>query len=243
MHPRVPVALQIGWYLNVNDGGIAFDPPSRFIPQKDPSKAGKGFLSCPAVRNYFEGIFQICSPFSLRLRYTEEGKFIRLRPVYPFTSLSESKFSEFITVEPPDTWRNSHTATLQFPSPYTFFSDTPATVEQFHPSLAASTAMNWRVIPGKFDIYSWQRPLNWGIEWDTNLGDLIIRAGEPQYFVKFSEPKADGCPIELIECEFTKALEERMKLSRGITGIRKGTVPLMKKAGKLRDGQSLIKKR
>jgi hypothetical protein len=166
-----------------------------------------------------------------------------MRPVYPFTSLTEAKFSEFVTVEPPETWRNSHTAVLQFPSPYIFFADAPATIEQFHPSLVASSAMNWRVIPGKFDIYSWQRPLNWGVEWDTSLGDLIIRVGEPQYFLKFSEPILERQAIELIECEFTKALEDRLRLSRGITGIRKGTIPLMKKAGKLREGRSLIKEK
>lgn len=237
------MALEVGWCLNINEGGIAFDPPSRVIPQKDPSKSGKGFLSCPAVRNYFEGIFQILSPFSVRLRCTFEDKFISIRPVYPFTSLTQSKFNEFITIEPPETWRNSHTIALQFPSPYIFFADEPATIEQFHPSLVATTKMNWRVIPGKFDIYSWQRPLNWGIEWDTNLGDLIIRAGEPQYFVKFVGSNADSHPIELVECELTKKLDDRMKLSRGITGIRKGTTLLMKKAGKLRDGQILIKKR
>ena len=36
------------------------------------------------------------------------------------------------------------------------------------------TTLNWRVIPGNFDIYSWQRPLNWAFEWDTRLGDLTI---------------------------------------------------------------------
>lgn len=102
--------------------------------------------------------------------------------------------------------------------------------------------MNWRVIPGKFDVYAWQRPLNWAIEWDTSAGDLVIRAGEPQYFVKFADSHSGNCSPELIECKLTPELEERLLLSRGITGIRKGVTPLMKRAGDLRNDQTLINK-
>jgi hypothetical protein len=47
-------------------------------------------------------------------------------------------------------------------------------------------------------------------------------------------------PVELIECEMTKEIKERLRLSRGITGIRKGLVPLMKKAGDIRANKNLI---
>jgi hypothetical protein len=234
------MTLKIGWCLCSEDAQIAFDPPARFIPPKDASGKGLGFLSCPAVRNYFDGIFFVSSPFSIRLRYTKEDGFISIKPVYPFTSISEAKFREFITVEPRETWSNSHTVALQIPSPYLFFSDTPATIEQFHPSLAQTSTMNWRVIPGKFDIYAWQRPLNWAIEWDTNLGDFVIRPGEPLYFIKFFDMQSGYEPVELVECEMTKEIKERLRLSRGITGIRKGLVPLMKKAGDARLNIKLI---
>jgi hypothetical protein len=234
------VPLKIGWLLTAHEGGIAYDPPSRFVVEKDASLLARGVLSCPAVRSYYDGVFQILAPFSLRLRCVKEAGSLCLKQIYPFTSLTESKFREFVTVEPPDTWRNSHTVMLQLPSPYLFFSDEHATIEQFQPSLTTVSAMNWRVIPGKFDIYSWQRPLNWGIEWDTNLGDLVIRAGEPLYFIKFQDSLTGKNSANLVECRMTPALEERMKLSRGITAIRKGAVPLMKAAGKLRDGVNLI---
>jgi hypothetical protein len=47
-------------------------------------------------------------------------------------------------------------------------------------------------------------------------------------------------PVELVECEMTKEIKERLRLSRGITGIRKGLVPLMKKAGDARLNIKLI---
>ena len=234
------MTLKIGWCLCAEDARIAFEPPERYIPPKDASGKGLGFLSCPAVRNYFDGIFFISSPFSIRLRYVKEDGFISIKPVYPFTSISEAKFREFVTVEPRETWSNSHTVALQIPSPYLFFSDSPVTIEQFHPSLVQTSTMNWRVIPGKFDIYSWQRPLNWAIEWDTNLGDFVIRPGEPLYFIKFCDIEKGYAPVELIECEMTQEIKERLRLSRGITGIRKGLVPLMKKAGDIRANKNLI---
>jgi len=234
------MTFKIGWCLCADDARIAFDPPARYIPPKDASGKGLGFLSCPAVRSYFDGIFFVSAPFSIRLRYVKEDGFISIKPVYPFTSISEAKFPEFVTIEPRETWRNSHTVALQFSSPYLFFADSHATIEQFHPSLVPTSAMNWRVIPGKFDIYSWQRPLNWAIEWDTNLGDLVIRPGEPLYFIKFLDLQNGDGTVELVECEMTQAIQERLRLSRGITGIRKGLVPLMKKAGEARASIKLI---
>ena len=46
--------------------------------------------------------------------------------------------------------------------------------------------------------------------------------------------------MELIECEMTQEIKERLRLSRGITGIRKGLGPLMKKAGGMRANINLI---
>jgi hypothetical protein len=46
--------------------------------------------------------------------------------------------------------------------------------------------------------------------------------------------------VKLVECEITKEIKERLRLSRGVTGIRKGLVPLMKKAGDKRLDIKLI---
>ena len=234
------MSLKIGWCNTAEDARIAFDPPTRFIPPKDKSGKVQGFLSCPAVRSYFDGIYFVGSPFSVQLRYVVEDGFNSIKPVYPFTSISEAKFRELVTIEPQETWTNSHTVALQIPSPYLFFSDIPATIEQFQPSLVQTSNMNWRVIPGKFDIYSWQRPLNWSIEWDTQHGDLVIRSGEPLYFIKFCGINDSYGSVELIECDMTQEIKDRLRLSRGITGIRKGLVPLMAKAGISRSNTKLI---
>ncbi len=235
--------FQVGWCLTASEATVAYNPPSRFIPKKDQSRDGRGYLSCPAVRGYFDGVFAVTSPFSLRLRLTRGPDGARVQPVYPFSSLSEALFRQFLTVEPIESWRDPRLVVLQFPSPYLFFADEPVCIEQFFPSLATNVGANWQVVPGNFDIYSWQRPLNWAIEWDSSLGDFEIRAGDVQYFVRFSSMSSGSHHCELIECEITSELQERLRLSQGVTGIRKSTVPLMKKAGALRAGKSLIKAR
>ena len=68
----------------------------------------------------------------------------------------------------------------------------------------------------------------------------MIKVGEPLYFIKFCDSNTGYAPVELIECEITKEIKERLRLSRGITGIRKGIVPLMKKAGDKRAKINLI---
>lgn len=236
-------AIRIGWSLLTGEATIAYEPPTRFVPPKDPSPSGRGFLSCPATRAFFgNSTYQIKSPFSLQLRCEEREGNIVVRAVYPFTSLTEAKVQEFVTIEPQSTWREPKVIALQMPSPYVFYSDVPVTMAQFHPALVNSSSTGWQLIQGQFDIYRWQRPLNWAVEWNFENGDLIVRAGEPIYFVRFMAPSGSAFEsVELVKLPVTEDLDDRLKMTRGITALRRGTHSLFERAGDMRRGKVLVK--
>jgi Arc/MetJ-type ribon-helix-helix transcriptional regulator len=98
------------------------------------------------------------------------------------------------------------------------------------------------VIPGRFDIYAWQRPLNWAFEWDISCGDFEVRVGEPLYNVKFiSDMVPNGSyKIRLIRQGLTDALKKRMDLTRDVASIRRGTSKLFGDAEALRAGENLL---
>lgn len=69
--------------------------------------------------------------------------------------------------------------------------------------------------------------MNWAVEWYPDAGDLIIKSGEPLYYLSFENPEGPpAASIDLIECELTKELESRLKETRGVTAIKRGVTPL-----------------
>lgn len=234
----------VGWCFSIADGVAALDKPEKLSLPKDRSPNKRGFLSCPAVRHSLTGIIVIRSPFSLHLKFKRTEDAFILTPVYPFTSIAPARLSEYLRLEPKESWRSDSVPALQFPSPYLFISDDPMEVEQFSPSLIETTNMNWRVIPGRFNIYGWQRPLNWAIEWDTKCGDLIIKQGEPLYFLRFFNKSQQTIGnINLVNIELTEELKERLSSTAGVTGLRRGLVPVMQKASDERSCPLIVPKK
>lgn len=222
--------ITVGWCLAFDQYKIAFDQPRKLIPLKDQSENQKGYLSCPAVRSFSEGQFIVTSPYSIKLRAIAKNNNLEIFPVYPFTSINDTLVKSLIQVEHSSTWRKSNLVTIQIPSPYVFFSDDLIFMEQAHPLLTDQTSLNWRVIPGIIDIYSWQRPMNWSFEWDVNAGDLIINSGEPIYSLRFFSEFKNQIQIKLKEYKINKKIEEQLALTRSIATVKKGIKPFFQKA-------------
>ena len=227
--------MNIGWCLVAPEAGACYDPPEKFIPLKDSSPLSRGFLSCPAISSYFNSTFSIASPFSLQLTAKLiEGEWV-VQPVFPFTSLTNQKVQELVKIEPASSWRDKCSVVVQIPSPYVFFADEPILIKQESPILVTPSSYSWRLIPGKFNIFDWQRPLNWAFEWNPNAGDFIIRTGECMYFISFeytNGSKVEG--IDLLECDLSPELSKAIQMTRGVTSLRRGTTSLMNKTGQKR---------
>src|SRR3546814_17787653 len=99
-----------------------------------------------------------------------------------------------------------------------------------HPSLGESDSLNWNLIPGRFDIYAWQRALNFALEWDSLKGDLVLRVGDPMYFLRFHGERQEK--HDLIEQAMNNQLRERLRPFRGIASVRRGSRSEERRVGK-----------
>lgn len=234
--------LTVGFTLLSEEFRAAYAEPIRHRLPKDTNPNHTGFLSCPAVRSTIENTFEVCSPFSLKLRAEVEKGNLQIKPVYPFTSVAQPILRKLLTVEDPRTWRHSTRPIVQIVSPFVFYADEPVLIEQFDSSLSDRSKLNWRIIPGKFDIYAWQRPVNWAFEWDTTSGDFEIRLGETQYCVKFTatDRALSNQAVTLEKRELTAKLKERLQESAGISKVRRGTMALLKSASGNRSSIKLL---
>ena len=102
-------------------------------------------------------------------------------------------------------------------------------MEQGQPILTDTTKLNWRLIPGKIDIYSWQNR-NWAFEWDISTGDFIIKAGEPIYTLRFYSKTKKPISVKLKEYKMNKKLQNQLELTRGIAQVKTGLNPFFEKA-------------
>lgn len=235
--------VEVGWCLTALESHAAFEQPEKLTLPTDKTKNKRGFLSCPAVRYSLQGVVTIKSPFSLHLKFRKVENAYLITPVYPFTSVAQQRLEGMLRLEPKESWRSESVPAIQLPSPYLFVADEFLEVEQFSPSIVGTTHMNWRVIPGRFNIYGWHRPLNWAIEWDTRCGDLIIKQGEPLYFLRFYNSQAQVVDeIDLVEMQLTDEIKARLASTSGVTGLKRGLVKVMDDAVSKRNAPLVVPK-
>ena len=155
---------KIGWCFDRDEGIVVYKAPtpvSKLITsQKD--NTGTGVSHCPAVNDFNSRTFTLLSPYTFRIRALTINKQLNFFPVYPDTEASEQIIKNEITFQPRTLWRDAKYPILQLSLPYVFFSNESVYINQIEPNLFIGEK-NWSLIQGRFDISSWQRPINWAI--------------------------------------------------------------------------------
>src|SRR3546814_305749 len=74
----------------------------------------------------------------------------------------------------------------------------PVYVNQYPPLFHYTPDRPGIQISGRFPIDIWPRPLQWAFEWHDTAKDLILRRGEPLFYVRLDGPDP-AAPTRLIE--------------------------------------------
>jgi hypothetical protein len=180
----------------------------------------------------------VLSPYSFRIKATRNNGGWVFQPVYPGTDVAEDRLNSLLQFQPVNLWRTSDRPILQLVLPYVFFSDEVVYLNQLDATQVVRNK-NWSVIQGRFNIYDWQRPINWSIEWMDTSSDLVVRRGQPLFQLLF-ETKEHQDKISLVYVKKTEELGELIDAASGVSKLVKGTFGVMKKQGALRKG-NLIK--
>src|SRR3546814_19821019 len=92
---------------------------------------------------------------------------------------------------------------------YVFVSDDPVYVNQYPPLFHYTPDRPGIQISGRFPIDIWPRPLQWAFGWHDTAKDLILRRGEPLFYVRFDGPDP-AAPTRLLAAHKTHELESDM---------------------------------
>jgi len=232
-----------GWLLKTDDASIIWDSPK---PVRVPSESGdpRSVAQCPSVLDFDRRHFVINCPIDVHLRLTLTASGMDITNVLADKSpIRADALQRWIVFQPRHEWRNPQRPVVQLMTSYVFVSDDPLYVNQYPPLMHYTADRRPGIqICGRFPIDIWPRALMWAFEWHDTTKDLILRRGEPLFYVRFEGPDPSAS-VRLVEATKTPELESFMTSITGVSEIVGQTYSLFKTARERRPEVLLVPKK
>ncbi|MGZ5791668.1 MAG: hypothetical protein ACXWI7_05505 [Croceibacterium sp.] len=232
----------VGWLLNSDNASVIWDTP-RPVRTESQSTDPRSVGQCPSVLDFDRRQFVINCPIDvhLRLKLTPTGMDIT-NMLADKSPIRADALQRWIVFQPRHEWRHPNRPVLQMLTAYVSVTDDPLYVNQLPPILHYLGDTRPGVqISGRFPIDIWPRALQWAFEWHDTSKDLILRRGEPLFYVRFEGPDP-AAHVRLIEARKTPELESYMASITGVTEIVGQTYSLFKTARERRPARLLFPK-
>jgi len=232
----------VGWLLNGEQATIIWDTPKpvRIESQStDPRSVGQ----CPSVLDFDRRHIVINCPIDVHLRLALTPASMDITNVLADKSPIRSEaLQRRIVFQPRHEWRHPQRPVLQMLTPFVFVTDDPLYINQYPPVLHyLGDSRPGIQISGRFPIDIWPRALMWAFEWHDTTKDLILRRGEPLFYVRFEGPDP-AAPVRLVEATHTPELDSFMTSITGVTELVGQTYSLFKTARERRPAKLLVPK-
>lgn len=231
-----------GWLLNTDLTSIIWDSP-RPVRIESQSSDPRSVGQCPSVLDFDRRHFVINCPIDVHLRLKLTGGDMEVTNLLAEKSPIRSEaLQKWIVFQPRHEWRHPQRPVLQMLTSYVFVSDDPLYVNQLPPILHywGDTRPGIQ-ISGRFPIDIWPRALMWAFEWHDTTKDLILRRGEPLFYVRFEGPDP-AAPTRLIEARKTPELESYISSITSVSEVVGQTYSLFKTARERRPAKLLFPK-
>ena len=201
---------------------------------------------CPAVIDHESRIFQVTCPIDIQLRIKIDEK--TMRPVVRaqqaiWRRSGRKRSSQMVHLVAAKEWRHPDRPMIQITTPYLFLADEPVYMTQLPPfAYFQNPNLPGLIIGGRLPIHIWPRPMMWAFEWyDTNR-ELIVRRGEPWFYVRF-ETHDPSRPVRLFEADLTSELKEYLSGLSSVTNYVNRTFSLFETAKSRRPKILLVPKK
>lgn len=233
--------VTIGWLLAVDNSQLIYRPPQRlkYLSSPHARTHAKSVSACPAVLGLESRLFEVQCPCDLTLEVTETdyGEPAIVNTDGQMSAVRDDVLANLIILHPREEWRSSDQPMLQMRLPYIFVADEPVYMSQLPPfQHVRKTPLPGLMVPGRFPINIWPRTLTWAFEWHDVDAPLVLRRGEPLFYVLF-EVFPQSRAIQLLEADHTPELQAYLQQINGVVGYMNQTFSLFREAEKLRPAQ------
>lgn len=200
--------IQAGWLFDNETASVIWDTPKPVSHDHPKASNAKSATVCPAAIQFDRLHYAINCPVDLHLRFERlaNGETKLTNVDGPMSAVRPAGLQKLLVVSPPEEWRHPSRPIIQIATPFVFVSDEHMYVNQFPPFLHHSkNPAPGLQICGRFPIDVWPRKHMWAFEWHDLDKDLILKRGEPLFYVRFESEKP-GSVVRLIEAERTPEL-------------------------------------
>ncbi|HEY4774204.1 MAG TPA: hypothetical protein VIH40_05230 [Xanthobacteraceae bacterium] len=235
-------AAQVGWLLDSDKATVIFDAPRKISRDETISRHAKSVRYCPAVLDHEARHFEVSCPIDVTLRIGKNEKTnesVLINAEGDRSAIRTKQLGQIAVLVSSKEWRHPDRPIVQIQTPYLFIADEPIYVTQL-PPFAHYARQPWPgvVIGGRFPIHVWPRTMMWALEWYDTSKDLVLRRGEPWFYVRF-ETEDPSRPVKLVEAEMTPQLREFANAVSGVTNYVNRTFSLFNTA-QARRPQTLV---
>ena len=236
--------VMVGWFLTSDKGAVLYDAPERLVLRAPNRAHAKSAARCPAVIQLESRYFVVKCPYDLHVGFKREdsGKPVLINRAGAASPIRGNKLGEVLSLVAEAEWRFPDRPTIQLKLPYCFVADEMVYLSQI------GTFAHYRPDPlpgtifgGRFPLTIWPRPLMWAFEWHDPQKDLILKRGEPLFYVQF-EPVDPSRAVQLVEAERTPELLAYIDQIGGVVNYVNQTFGLFKAAEALRPKRLLVAK-
>ncbi|MDO5647732.1 hypothetical protein [Paracoccus sp. (in: a-proteobacteria)] len=236
--------LTVGWLRATDKGGVLYDPPERVIFRAPNRSHAKSASRCPAVIALESRYFMVKCPFDLHIGFTrdEQGRAVLVNRAGQAGAVRTNKLNEVLSLVAEQEWRYPDRPTVQLTLPYIFVADELVYMTQ----LDAFAHYRRQPLPGtifggRFPINLWPRQIMWAFEWHEPERDLILRRGDPLFYVQFEGDNPERA-VQLVQAERTPELESYIEHVAGAVNYVNQTFSLFKAAEAARPAQLVTPK-
>lgn len=238
--------VEVGWAIDSDKATFIWDGPSRVSRDQPRARHAKSVTFCPAVLDHEARLFQVPCPIDLQLRCRIDEKTkqpVLTNPAGDQSSIRPKALSQFMVMVNAKEWRHADKPIIQMFTPYIFVADERVYITQL-PPICHFQPTPWPglVVGGRMPIDVWPRHLMWAFEWHDLSKDLILRRGEPWFYLRFETDDA-ARPVRLIEADMTPELKEYVRGLSGVTNYVNRTFSLFDTARARRPRSLLVAKK
>lgn len=237
--------ITVGWTVRSAVSAAIWSPPQPFTRNDRKSPAAKSVQYCPAAIDFDRRHFVVPCPIDITLQFEKgaNGQ-LHLRDANGEASgLRAGAINELLVLHPQNEWRDPNRPVIQMIAPYIFVADDPCYIVQTPPYLHYfKTPRPGVQIGGRFPAHNWPRPLSWGFEWHDPSQPLVLKRGEPWFYIHF-ETHNPSAHVRLVEQEMTPELEQYVASIVDVSNYINRTYSLFAEAQRARPTTLLKEKR
>lgn len=229
-------AIDVGWLIDAEEAGLIYSAPERLDAGLAENLHPKSAARCPAVIDLEARQFVVPCPYdiTLRLSMQADGSITVSDADGERSAVRAGVLPRILTIVKAAEWRHPTRPIIQMAAPYRFISDEPVYMSQLPPFLSyGASARPGIMLAGRMPVHIWPRILSFAFEWHDASKPLVLRRGEPWFYVQF-EGEDPSRRVRLVEAEMTVPLQSYIRGMTGVVGYVRRTAPLFRVAASRR---------